>query len=269
MQHELARIKKLEGGDNWNLWKFQVTILSKSCNSWDVVNGKAALEALDASAEARREYEKNKAAWCKANAIAQKIIATTISEQGMMHIINCDNSKSMWDKLVAVYKRRSKTRIHALQQQWYTITKRSEDDIATHVSKLEDIAHRLNLMSTSISDKMLMTKILLTYPEGFDHFMSAWESTPEDQRTKENLISRLSIEEMRLNQREKSNKNALMSGLYSKRHCQNNKYGKKNLQNQNKQYKSNCKPGKCHKCGRPGHRARECRSIIQLRQKVR
>lgn len=112
-------------------------------------------------------------------------------------------------------------------------------------------------MGETISDSMLMTKILLTLPEGYDHFLSAWESTPEDQRTKENLISRLSIVEMRQNQRDELNKNALMSNSHAQ--SQGNNYNKKN-EKHNKQTKSNYKPGKCHKCGKPGHWARECRT---------
>lgn len=132
MDHELTRIKKLDGIDNWNLWKFQIKILLKSNEAWEVVNGKAlpTVPAAGASAEDKKVYEKDLAAWHKgAHATAQKVIVTTISEQCMLHIISCDNAKSMWDRLIAIYEKKSETWIHALQQQWYTITKNPEDDI--------------------------------------------------------------------------------------------------------------------------------------------
>ena len=66
-----------------------------------------------------------------------------------------------------------------LQQNWYNATKKSTDNIATHIAKLEDIAHRLKLMSEEISDSMIITKVLMTLPASYHHFVSAWESAPE------------------------------------------------------------------------------------------
>lgn len=62
-----------------------------------------------------------------------------------------------------------------LQQNWYNATKKSSDDIATHIAKLEmpNIAHRLKLMGETIADSMIITKILMTLPIGYRHFVSA------------------------------------------------------------------------------------------------
>ena len=65
-----------------------------------------------------------------------------------------------------------------LQQKGFSTTKESSDDIAIHIAKLEELAHRLQLMDKTIDDKMILTKILSTLPPGYDHFISAWESTP-------------------------------------------------------------------------------------------
>ena len=43
-----------------------------------------------------------------------------------------------------------------------------------------------------------MTKILNTLPSEFNHFASAWESTPKAERTRENLTARLLTEEIRM-----------------------------------------------------------------------
>ncbi|KAK9708200.1 GAG-pre-integrase domain [Popillia japonica] len=52
-------------------------------------------------------------------------------------------------------------------------------------------------MGEEISDKMLVTKVLISLPENMKHFVSAWESTPSDKQTLTDLTSRLMIEEER------------------------------------------------------------------------
>ncbi|GLV37477.1 hypothetical protein CBL_10557 [Carabus blaptoides fortunei] len=52
----------------------------------------------------------------------------------------------------------------------------------------------------------------MTLPSSFNHFLSAWESTPREQQTLVNLTSRLMMEEKRLNIREKSEGNAFLAG---------------------------------------------------------
>ncbi|CAH1378384.1 unnamed protein product [Tenebrio molitor] len=104
----------------------------------------------------------------------------------------------MWDKLIQVYEQKSETSIHMLMQQWYNLQMKSDDDIAIYVARLEDLAHRLEIMGEKIPDQMLITKLLMTLPPTYKYFISAWESTSSDQRTLANLISRLTAEESRM-----------------------------------------------------------------------
>lgn len=149
--------------------------------------------------------------WNKADAAAQKVIVTTVGEQPTLHIINCMNAAEMWQKLTSIYEQKSDANIHVLQQDWYNATKKSSDDIATHIAKLEDIAHRLKLLGETIADSMIITKILMTLPLGYKHFVNAWESAPAGERTLENLKARFITEESRHTMREDQNGNALSS----------------------------------------------------------
>ena len=126
------------------------------------------------------------------------------------------------------------------------------DDISTHIAKLEDTAHRLKLMGEEISDSMMITKILMTLPENFRHFVSAWESAPAGERTLDNLKARLVTEESRITIREVKSGNALASNtqrVKSKRGRGGTSRGASN---------GSSKPGKCYVCGEAGHWARDC-----------
>lgn len=91
-----------------------------------------------------------------------------------------------------------------LLQQWYNLQKSTSDDIVTHVARLKDIAHRLQSLGEKILDQMIVTKILMTLPPSYKHFINAWESTQADERTLTNLVARLTIEEIRIGHSEKS-----------------------------------------------------------------
>lgn len=77
------------------------------------------------------------------------------------------------------------------------MSKDSFDSITTHIAELKDSAHHIKMMVEPVLDEMFIIKILLTLPTSFDHFGSVWSSTAEAQRTQMNLISRLTLEEVR------------------------------------------------------------------------
>jgi len=50
------------------------------------------------------------------------------------------------------------------------------DKISAYISKLEKLANDLKLAGENITDKMLITKILMTLPDSYQNFYSAWDS---------------------------------------------------------------------------------------------
>lgn len=47
-----------------------------------------------------------------------------------------------------------------------------KDNIVGHISKLEDIAQQLRDQGETVSDTMVISKVLMTLPTGFSHFHS-------------------------------------------------------------------------------------------------
>ncbi|KAF2888794.1 hypothetical protein ILUMI_17379 [Ignelater luminosus] len=70
--------------------------------------------------------------------------------------------------------------------------------LAAYVSSLENIRNQLKQPGEDMSDRMLITKILMTLPNEFAHFASAWESVDENKQTLNELMSLLLIEEERI-----------------------------------------------------------------------
>lgn len=80
---------KLEGANNWNIWKFQTTVLLHGQGWLEVVEGKT-LKPEDPTAQA---------AWENKVAKAQTLIVTRMTENVMLHIISYSTSAEMWRKL--------------------------------------------------------------------------------------------------------------------------------------------------------------------------
>lgn len=144
MDGDLTKIPKLKGIENWGMWKFQLRVILNSHDAYDVADGtkiRPVAPVGDPNEGVRAIYEKSLATWKKADATVQKIIATSVGEQPLLHIINCVSGREMWQKLSDVYEQRSESSIHMLQQKWYGAIIEGNDNIATYIAKLEDIAY--------------------------------------------------------------------------------------------------------------------------------
>lgn len=190
MEGDLFKIDKLLSADQWSTWKFQIRVMLSASDMYDIVNGEKKMPKVE---EALKLQE-----WEKLDRRAQKMIVMSVGPQALVHIMNCATSHAMWNKLESVYEQKAETNIHLIQQRFYSFSKDPSDDIATHISKLESIAHQLKECGESISAIMLITKILMTSPPEYNHFFTAWESTASSDKTIENLTSRLIMEESRL-----------------------------------------------------------------------
>jgi hypothetical protein len=128
---------------------------------------------------------------------AQKYIVTSVDEQPLQYIMNCDTANEMWNKLLSIYEQVSDTSITIVQQKFYSYVMDPKDSIAGHISKLENLSRQLKQFGVPISESMLITKILMTLPDSYRHFYSAWDSLNSANRTLEQLTTPLMVEETR------------------------------------------------------------------------
>lgn len=267
----MTKIVKLRGSENWIVWKFQSRIALRAMDAYGYVNGSelrpndpeddATVEEIAARRLSQREWE-------KIDGKAQRIIVTSLTEEATLRIMTCETSRNMWNTLVNVYESKNETNIHLLHQKWFTVTKDTADIMAVHISKIQDLAHRLINMGETISDTMIMTKILLTLPSTCNHFCTAWESTATTERTLPNLISILKMEETRMNNQESQFKTTALvlekeeecgQAMAAKAENSRSKY-----LNDRKGSDRRQKPGNCNYCDKAGHWEYQC--ITKLRE---
>ncbi|PZC70387.1 hypothetical protein B5X24_HaOG216856, partial [Helicoverpa armigera] len=212
---------KYVGAKNWNIWKFQTSVLLRGQGVYNIVDG--------TSVKPEDEAQRNR--WEAQDAKAQTLLVTRMSEEVMLHIISCETSASMWQKLLSVYEQKSETSIHILQQRFFQFKYDENSDMSVFLSKIQEMQNHLKQLGEAVSDKFVITKILISLPEDYKHFVSSWESAPDDKQTYDNLVARLLIEEERI--KEKGGSSQSSAAFVAKR--------------------NNRKTAKCFKCNKLGH----------------
>jgi hypothetical protein len=67
----------------------------------------------------------------------------------------------------------------------------------TNISCVQNIAFKLNKLNQNIDKDMIITKITMILPEEYKNVSSAWDSTAIMDRTLDNPVGRLTLEEMK------------------------------------------------------------------------
>lgn len=195
---------------------------------------------------ANERYAEALKTWCKKDNKVQRYLSTTICDQAVVHIMNCDTGYEMWKKLHSVYEQKSETSVHLIQQKLFAYQMNEGDSMASHISKLEDLAQQLKDLGAPIEQSTLVTKILMTLPSNYSHFHVAWESTASIERTLDNLTSRLLVEESRMTAFENVQLNSTAFSVSSSMQRRKGNLQKRRV------------PGKCFKCNKAGHWHKDC-----------
>ncbi|UYV76293.1 hypothetical protein LAZ67_13003282, partial [Cordylochernes scorpioides] len=149
----------------------KITIIFKANGLLDIVNGKSLFEDL--------KDETGKDKWSLKDAKAQKYIMLTIEKNVLTHILNCKTSKEMYEKLVAIYQREDEQLKCKLLQEFHGFKFDKNTDMATNISRLQNLVFKLNNVKQEIEESFVISKILSILPDYFNYFSTAWDSTPK------------------------------------------------------------------------------------------
>lgn len=92
----------------------------------------------------------------------------------------CTSVCQMWKNLNTIYEAKSEVGVQLIQQKFYSME--FEEPMAAFISKVEEFVNQLRNNEEDRSEKMVVTKIVMSLPDKYRHFISVWESVPEIKR---------------------------------------------------------------------------------------
>lgn len=138
--------------------------------------------------------------WRQRDVDARTYMYATIKTEQQCSLHGCQTAHSMWTRIQAEYAQVAADNEHLFTAKFFNYKYQSGHSVMAHVAAIEQIAAQLRDLNAPISEIQLMSKILLTLPPSFRHFLSAWDSVPAAERTIKLLTSRLIKEEIRTKQ---------------------------------------------------------------------
>ncbi|GFQ76746.1 uncharacterized protein TNCT_407721 [Trichonephila clavata] len=169
-----AHIDKLVGAANRRKWKRQIKFLVRHhdvvCEDWECPSLPA-----ESSVEAITAYEKAQKAFIKDDSLAQLILVGNMDNSNAESTVVCNIAKSVWKKLLSVYGQNSGKRLDCLMEKSFRSEKELEDDIASHIDKLQGNSSELNdelryVAKTTLPDLLLISRIMSTLPSEYFEF---------------------------------------------------------------------------------------------------
>jgi hypothetical protein len=144
--------------------------------------------------------------WKTKVAKAQFYILKTIDMPVLTHIVSCTSAKEVYEILKSIYQRDTTQQKAHLLQEFYNYKFHKKKDMMKDISGIQNLAHKLNQSKQQVDEEMIITRIMTVLPNEYKYFSSAWDSTSSIERTQDNLIRRLFLEENE-NQPEDQNQN--------------------------------------------------------------
>ncbi|EZA56778.1 hypothetical protein X777_03216 [Ooceraea biroi] len=256
-----TQIDKLEGAQNWLVWKLQIELVLEHHEVFEVVTGelKKPVIADPLTTETQALYNIALKEFKKKDTTARLIIIKGLNEANLQLVNTCSSASEIWEKLLAIYEQSSGQRLDRLLSQFFNYSKSSDENIATHVAKIQSVFHELNdemqrLEKVKLPDVVLMSRIMSMLPDEYFEFQSVWESIPREVRTVNLLTERLRLIEGKL-----PVKNEEESSAFVAKTKKQSNFGKKSDKGGN----SDKKVFKCFKCHTIGHNVNKRNPIIK------
>ncbi|UYV81871.1 hypothetical protein LAZ67_20002749 [Cordylochernes scorpioides] len=249
MTTELPQIQKFNG-DNFHLWKFQMKIILEAKDLLSITDGSEVKPEIEDIAKFSN--------WKKKDAKSKMLITTALEFKYLQQIVNCQTSAEMWKKLSTIYELKSETNKYLLQQRFFEYKMNPNDNIATHISKVETLAQQMKDLGEPISDVALITKIICSLPDKYKNFITAWDSVSSEEKTLENLTARLLKEESLQDHWDSSGNSKPDNALMTFSKFNRNSTASNKQQQHQQSIKDKKKNTHCGYCKKKGHWWKEC-----------
>lgn len=220
-------------GTNFSNWKFRIrTILEeKDLLPYIDKDMNEILEGLDdLQINAHNKNEKK----CKS------ILVKHIGDDILEHIKDKATAKAIYDTLGEVFERKTVSGQLFLRKKLLTLKYSDDKDIKDHILEFDKTVRELKSIGAKLENLDVVCHLLLTLPKSYESLVTALETLQPNQLTLEFVKSRLLDE-------------------YAKRNGENETESVRPNGSVAMNAKNQTPKLKCYNCGKPNHKASECR----------
>lgn len=241
--------------NNYETWKIQMRAILIKNNAWGYADGSIARPEAVAGDNARQQAV---AAWVEADLKAQSDIVLAMSPSEILQIKNCTTTREIWTRLEGIYQSKGPVRKAALLNQLISLKMDKDDDVREYSRSFFETVGKLAELDVEINQELLAVMLLRSLPESYENFRCA-VSSRDDLPSLETL--RIKIEE-EFDARKNASQRFVPSAMVAK--SSNNRSGQFNenrgSKNEKRDFSKRDLKIKCYKCGKIGHRAKNCYS---------
>ncbi|QRW04445.1 Copia protein [Ceratobasidium sp. AG-Ba] len=242
-------IAKLQGQDDYQVWRIQMEDMFQDVDVWDIVSGTSARPSTAGDPQT---------AWDKKNKAALGALRRRVDTGPMIHVARADSATNAWTVLKNQYQSLGIAAMTMLRNRFTSLRMNEGDDLESHIKELRKIFNDLNIALLAESSDQLkeiefVRQLLVSLPESWQLLVSIIPQRPESGDTDG---SKMSID--------------VQSRLLAEYHRRKSLPGEKSFFARNRQVPGNRRstPSRhasaiieiiCYNCGIPGHKKKDCR----------
>ena len=246
-------------GDNYYNWAWDCKLLLQEFKVWDVVNGTtpdpnvatAKGTAPESSTDAQKRSE-SIAAWNDKNETALRIISFTVTERLKGVVRMCKSARNAWEELEKVHASKSKQRRFNLLRRLFDLRMASGSSLTDHEHGFDGLVEGLVSMGRVMEPEDLVVIYANSLPGEYNTWLQG-QSATLDKMDLSDFKGLVREETLRMiNFKDEGESGVASANIANK--------GKKE---KNPKTDSKTKKGNCHRCGEPGHFAKDCKVNIE------
>lgn len=165
-------------GKNWSRWSIQMRVLFGAQDVLEFVNDGVPDLAENATEAQRNLHREKKKKDQKALFYIHQCVDAKIFEK----IAESTTAKAAWDTLVRCYGGNAtvkKVKLQSLRKQYENLNMKHNEKVADYVSRIITVTNEMKTCGETISEQMIVEKVLRSLTAQFDHIVVAIEQSKD------------------------------------------------------------------------------------------